>query len=82
MSTLTFLQSGRHVVAAGYAVYGAKTCHLCTHRGKEFHGFTLDPSIGEFVLTEEQIHMPERGSTYSANEGRSARGPPSKSLYR
>jgi fructose-1,6-bisphosphatase I len=70
-----FLQSGRHVVAAGYAVYGAKTSFVYSS-GQGVHGFTLDPSIGEFVLTEEQIHMPERGSTYSVNEGRSGQWSP------
>lgn len=67
-SSQDFLQSGRNVVAAGYAVYGAKTSFVYS-AGNGVHGFTLDPSIGEFVLTEDRIVTPERGSTFSINEG-------------
>ncbi|RIL09564.1 MAG: class 1 fructose-bisphosphatase [Proteobacteria bacterium] len=66
-----FLQSGRNVVAAGYAVYGSKTSFVYSS-GLGVHGFTLDPTIGEFVLTEENLTMPERGKVYSTNEGNSA----------
>ncbi|MCB0330518.1 MAG: fructose-1,6-bisphosphatase, partial [Bdellovibrionales bacterium] len=45
-----FLQSGRNVVAAGYSVYGAKTSFVYS-AGNGVHGFTLDRTIGEFVLT-------------------------------
>lgn len=69
-----FLQTGRSLVAAGYAVYGAKTSFVYTC-GDGVHGFTLDPQIGEFVLTEERIEMPSRGNTYSANEGNFERWP-------
>lgn len=64
-----FLQPGRRLVAAGYAVYGAKTSFVYSS-GLGVHGFTLDPTIGEFVLTEAQIKTPERGAVYSANEAR------------
>ncbi len=64
-----FMQPGRQLVAAGYSVYGAKTSFVYS-AGQGVHGFTLDPAIGEFVLTEEQIQTPRRGSVYSANEGR------------
>jgi fructose-1,6-bisphosphatase I len=37
--------------------------------GKGVHAFTLDPSIGEFILSQENIHMPIKGSIYSVNEG-------------
>jgi fructose-1,6-bisphosphatase I len=37
--------------------------------GYGVHGYTLDPSLGEFLLSHENIRMPKRGSTYSANEG-------------
>jgi fructose-1,6-bisphosphatase I len=63
-----FYQPGRNLVAAGYTVYGAKTTFVYSC-GKGVHGFTLDPSIGEFVLTDERIVSPERGKTYSVNEG-------------
>ena len=66
-----FLQAGRaSVVAAGYAVYGAKTSFVYS-AGDGVHGFTLDPTIGEFVLTEERIRIPEQGNVYSINEARS-----------
>lgn len=65
-----FLQSGRHLVATGYAVYGAKTSFVYS-AGNGVHGFTLDPSIGEFILTEPLIQTPVRGKTYSINEGNS-----------
>jgi fructose-1,6-bisphosphatase I len=63
-----FMQPGRALVAAGYAIYGAKTSFVYSV-GDGVHGFTLDPSIGEFILTEEKIQSPERGKTYSINEG-------------
>jgi fructose-1,6-bisphosphatase I len=68
VSDLDFCQPGHSVVAAGYAVYGAKTSFVYS-AGSGVHGFTLDPSIGEFVLTEERIVVPERGSIFSVNEG-------------
>ena len=70
-----FLQSGRQMVAAGYAIYGAKTSFVYSS-GNGAHGFTLDPAIGEFVLTEEKIQIPERGSIYSTNEGNSVKWAP------
>lgn len=63
-----FLQKGREVVAAGYSVYGAKTSFVYS-AGNGVHGFTLDRTIGEFVLTEESMEMPEQGGIYSVNEG-------------
>jgi fructose-1,6-bisphosphatase I len=55
-------------VAAGYVVYGSSTMLVYT-TGDGVHGFTLDPSIGEFVLSHENIRIPRRGKTYSINEG-------------
>jgi fructose-1,6-bisphosphatase I len=49
-------------------VYGAKTSFVYS-AGSGVHGFTLDPSIGEFVLTEEKISVPPQGSIFSVNEG-------------
>jgi fructose-1,6-bisphosphatase I len=62
------LQPGAQQVAAGYVVYGSSTMFVYT-TGYGVHGYTLDPSLGEFLLSHENIHMPKRGSTYSANEG-------------
>jgi fructose-1,6-bisphosphatase I len=66
-----FRQPGTKIVAAGYSVYGAKTSFVYS-TGSGVHGFTLDPSIGEFVLTDQDIRVPDRGSVYSVNEGNSA----------
>ncbi len=65
-----FCQVGRDIVAAGYSVYGAKTSFVYS-AGSGVHGFTLDPTIGEFVLTEESICIPNKGSIFSINEGNS-----------
>lgn len=60
---------GRDQVAAGYALYGPSTTLVYT-TGQGVHGFTLDRGIGDFLLSHENIRIPERGSTYSINEGR------------
>jgi fructose-1,6-bisphosphatase I len=66
------LQQGARIAAAGYAVYGsATTLFLSTGRGVQ--GFTLDPGVGEFFLSHPNVLCPERGSTYSINEGNSVR---------
>jgi fructose-1,6-bisphosphatase I len=62
------LQPGNRIVAAGYAVYGSATS-LVLSTGAGVHGFTLDPSVGEFFLSHPNIRCPERGHTYSINEG-------------
>jgi fructose-1,6-bisphosphatase I len=62
------LQPGDRQVAAGYVVYGSSTMFVYT-TGHGVHGYTLDPSLGEFLLSHEDIRMPKRGSVYSANEG-------------
>lgn len=62
------LQSGRKQVAAGYVVYGSSTVLVYT-TGNGVNGFTLDPSIGEFLLSHPDIRTPERGRMYSVNEG-------------
>jgi fructose-1,6-bisphosphatase I len=62
------LQSGRNLVAAGYALYGSATMIvLCT--GASVNGFTLDPALGEFVLTHPNLRVKPRGKIYSVNEG-------------
>ena len=61
-------QPGYKQVAAGYVVYGSSTMLVYT-TGDGVHGFTLDPSIGEFILSHENIRVPKRGRVYSVNEG-------------
>ena len=61
------LQPGNQQVAAGYVIYGSSTMFVYT-AGHGVHGFTLDPSIGEFLLSHEYITTPFQGSIYSVNE--------------
>ena len=62
------LQAGTKQVAAGYILYGSSTMLVYT-TGDGVHGFTLDPLVGEFFLSHENIQIPKRGKTYSVNEG-------------
>lgn len=61
------LQSGTEQVAAGYFLYGPSTMLVYTS-GEGVHGFTLDPTVGEFLLSHPDIRIPERGKVYSVNE--------------
>ena len=61
------LQKGSEQVAAGYIIYGSSTVMIYT-TGKGVHGFTLDPSVGEFLLSHPDITTPEQGRIYSVNE--------------
>jgi len=62
------LRKGRDQVAAGYIIYGSSTMMVYT-TGEGVHGFTLDPSVGEFYLSHPDITIPERSWCYSVNEG-------------
>ncbi len=62
------LQKGTEQVASGYILYGSSTMLVYT-TGSGVHGFTLEPSIGEFVLSHDNIRCPENGGIYSINEG-------------
>ena len=63
-----FLQPGYKQVAAGYAIYGSSTMLVYT-AGYGVYGFTYDPGVGEFLLSHDDIKIPEHGTIYSANEG-------------
>ncbi len=63
-----FLQPGRNQVAAGYILYGSSTMLVYT-TGKGVHSFTLDPTIGEYLLTAKHLTMPKVATYYSVNEG-------------
>jgi len=62
------LQPGHQQVAAGYIVYGSSTMMVYT-TGQGVHGFTLDPSLGEFLLSHPNIRIPHKPSYYSINAG-------------
>jgi fructose-1,6-bisphosphatase I len=61
------LQPGCKQVAAGYVMYGSSTMMVYT-TGQGVHGFTLDPTIGEFLLSHPKIVTPRVGKYYSVNE--------------
>ena len=62
------LQKGADQVAAGYILYGS-SCMMVFTTGDGVNGFTLDPSVGEFLLSHPNIRIPEQSSIYSVNEG-------------
>ncbi len=62
------LQPGYKQVAAGYIIYGSSTMFVYS-TGRGVHGFTLDPSVGEFLLSHENIRIPSKGKIYSLNQG-------------
>jgi fructose-1,6-bisphosphatase I len=66
------LQRGEKQITAGYVVYGSSTILVYT-TGEGVHGFTLDPSVGEFLLFHENIRIPKKSKTYSVNEGNSSK---------
>lgn len=62
------LQPGHKQIGAGYILYGPSTM-LVYSLGYGVHAFTLDPSLGEFILSSENIQVPKHGPIYSVNEG-------------
>jgi fructose-1,6-bisphosphatase I len=76
------LQPGRRQVAAGYVIYGSSTMLVYT-TGQGVHGFTLDPSIGEFLLSHPNIRIPDEGRYLSVNDSyEGAWDEPTKQLMR
>jgi fructose-1,6-bisphosphatase I len=76
------LQPGKELVVGGYVIYGSSTMLVyTTGKGQGVHGFTLDPSVGEFFLSHPDIRIPEGGKTYSVNEGNSAYWHPATTEY-
>jgi len=65
-----FLQAGTEQVAAGYAIYGPTTVFVLTV-GNGVHGFTLDPEIGEFLLTHPNLRIPEQTKEFAINASNS-----------
>jgi len=64
------LQKGSEQVAAGYIIYGSSTMLVFSvGHGEGVHGFTLDPSVGEFYLSHPDIKIPARAKYFSVNEG-------------
>lgn len=61
------LQPGHRQVAAGYVIYGSSVMMVYS-AGRGVHGFTLDPTVGEFLLSNPGMRMPETATYYSVNE--------------
>ena len=74
------LQCGTEQVAAGYIIYGSSTIMVYT-TGRGVHGFTLDPTVGEFLLFYENIQTPKKSKTYSINEGNFSKWHPNLQKY-
>ena len=74
------LQPGVKTIAAGYVVYGSSTI-LVYSVGNGVHGFTLEPSIGAYLLSHPNIQMPEQGKYYSVNEAYADTFPPQYNTY-
>jgi fructose-1,6-bisphosphatase I len=63
------LRPGREMVAAGYCMYGSSCCLVLSLGQGISSCFTLDPSMGEFILTTSKMEVPPVGKIYSVNEG-------------
>ena len=63
----SLLQPGTAQVAAGYILYGS-SCVFVLTTGHGVNLFVLDPSVGAFLLVEQNLRMPESGKSYSINE--------------
>ena len=74
------VHKGTEQVAAGYLMYGSSTILVFTS-GKGVNGFTLDPGIGEYLLSHENIRMPAKGSVYCTNEGNYQKWPEGTKRY-
>jgi fructose-1,6-bisphosphatase I len=74
------LQRGLKQVAAGYVVYGSSTILVYT-AGKGVFGFTLDPDIGAYCLSHDNLRMPHQGTLYSVNEAQAQSFPRAYQSY-
>jgi fructose-1,6-bisphosphatase I len=74
------LQPGYRQVAAGYVVYGPSTMLVYT-TGNGVYGFTLEPSIGAYLMSHEAIRIPAKGNIYSVNEANADSFPPAYRAY-
>ena len=67
-SEAELIRRGTEQMAAGYLMYGSSTMLVFT-AGQGVHGFTLDPGVGEYLLSHENIRIPAKGKVYAVNEG-------------
>jgi fructose-1,6-bisphosphatase I len=74
------MRKGIEQIAAGYLLFGSSTMLVYT-AGAGVQGFTLEPGIGEYLLSHEQIRIPNRGKIYAANEGNYQKWMPGMKKY-
>ena len=74
------LQPGRKLVAAGYVLFGSSTMLVYT-TGQGVNGFTLDPELGEFLLSHENMRLPDPPAYYSVNHAYYERWSPGVKRY-
>jgi fructose-1,6-bisphosphatase I len=77
---VNYLQPGRNLYAAGYCMYSSSVVFVIT-LGQGVHSFTLDPNLGEFILTKSDIKCPVRNRVYSFNEGNKQEWTPALQRY-
>ncbi|KAH8697626.1 putative fructose-1,6-bisphosphatase Fbp1 [Talaromyces proteolyticus] len=71
VSAKDILRSGTELVASGFTMYGASAQLVITMRGGSVNGFTMENSLGEFILTHPNMQLPPKRAIYSVNEGNS-----------
>lgn len=71
VSAKDILRDGTELVASGFTMYGASTQLVITMRGGSVNGFTMENSLGEFILTHPKMQLPAKRAIYSVNEGNS-----------
>ena len=71
VSAKDILLPGTELVASGFTMYGASAQLVVTMKGGSVNGFTLENSLGEFILTHPNMKLPTKRSIYSVNEGNS-----------
>ncbi len=74
------VRQGTEQVAAGYLMFGSSTMLVYT-AGHGVHGFTLDPAVGEYLLSHENVTIPRRGKVYATNEGNYRKWPDGTRRY-
>ncbi|PYI06462.1 fructose 1,6-bisphosphatase [Aspergillus sclerotiicarbonarius CBS 121057] len=65
------LRAGTEMVASGFTMYGASAQLVITMRNGGVNGFTMENSLGEFILTHPNMQLPTKRAIYSVNEGNS-----------
>lgn len=71
VSAKDILRPGTEMIAAGFTMYGASAQLVITMKGGGVNGFTMENSLGEFILTHPDMQMPAKKNIYSVNEGNS-----------